>query len=180
MSDGIHLADAQLPSGLRLYAIGDVHGRADLLKQMHARIMEEIGRDRPADWRIVHLGDYIDRGAQSRQVIDLLANLAADPRIVALRGNHDQSFIDFLADPRDAYLFTRFGGVQTAESYGVTADFGSLGGRERAHAALTEAVPTEHRDFLGALPHSVAFGDFFFATPAFARAWRWSASLLKT
>ena len=78
---GIHLHDAQAPAGLRLYAVGDVHGRLDLLGAMHVAIAAEIARDRPADWRIVHLGDYIDRGPDSRGVLDfVIAVQAEEPR----------------------------------------------------------------------------------------------------
>ena len=69
---GVNFLDAAAPEGMRLYAIGDVHGRFDLLREMHARIRGEIMRDRPADWRIIHVGDYVDRGPQSREVIELL------------------------------------------------------------------------------------------------------------
>ena len=62
MTEGIHFDEARGPEGIRLYAIGDVHGRLDLLERMHAAIRADIERDRPADWRIIHLGDYVDRG----------------------------------------------------------------------------------------------------------------------
>ena len=65
---GIHFLDAKGPDGMRLYAIGDVHGRLDLLRAMHEAITAEIERDRPADWRIIHLGDYVDRGPDSKGV----------------------------------------------------------------------------------------------------------------
>ena len=82
---GVHFLDAAAPEGMRLYAIGDVHGRFDLLREMHARIRGEIVRDRPADWRIIHVGDYVDRGPQSREVIELLLELTrSDPHVVAL------------------------------------------------------------------------------------------------
>jgi len=148
---------------MRLYAIGDVHGRFDCLSAMHALIAAEIARDRPADWRVIHLGDYVDRGPQSRQVLDFLAEATARaPRNVALMGNHDQGFLDFLANPADAQLFLRYGGFDTAASYGVVLDTVTEEALRRSHAELVAALPAAHLRFLRDLPRSMSFGDFFF------------------
>jgi serine/threonine protein phosphatase 1 len=167
---GVHFLDAKAPPGMRLYAIGDVHGRLDLLERMHEAIAAEIARDRPDDWRVVHLGDYVDRGPASKGVLDLVADLTArDPRMIALAGNHDIGMLDFLASPATDGLFIRFGGIETARSYGVhlapsagrVVAMGEAALRE-GHAALREAVPESHLDLLGALPRCAEFGDFFF------------------
>ncbi|HEV7253758.1 MAG TPA: metallophosphoesterase family protein [Mesorhizobium sp.] len=148
---------------MRLYAIGDVHGRLDLLRQMHERINDDLARRPPADWRVIHLGDYIDRGPESKGVLDrLIAARDRDPRHVALMGNHDAGFIEFLRDPDAAGLFARFGGEDTARSYGVALDFGSSERFRAGHAALLRAVPADHIAFLLGLELSVSFGDFFF------------------
>lgn len=161
--NGIHFLDARGPQGLRLYAIGDVHGRLDLLAGMHREIAAEIGRDAPADWRIVHLGDYVDRGPDSAGVIDfLIAARERDPRNLMLAGNHDVGFLDFLAEPLVDGLFTRNGGPRTALSYGVELDLASQAALRPGHAALVEAVPPAHVAFLRSLGYSLAFGDFFF------------------
>ena len=160
---GISFLDARGPEGVVLYAIGDVHGRLDLLAEMHARIAAEIMRLKPADWRIVHLGDYVDRGPDSRGVIEFLVRRTAmDSRIVSLAGNHDIGFLDFLAEPQPDELFATNGGDETARSYGVELDFTGMAGFRRSAQALAAAVPQSHRDFLQALKFSVAFGDFFF------------------
>ncbi|RUW71628.1 MULTISPECIES: metallophosphoesterase [unclassified Mesorhizobium] len=166
---GIHYLDARGPEGMRLYAIGDVHGRLDLLAAMHRRIESELEYKPTADWRVIHLGDYTDRGPDSRGVIDFLIDARArDPRHLTLTGNHDVGFLDFLAEPDADGLFMRYGGIQTAQSYGVTlpAASGWFGTAETAlregHATLVAAVPQAHVDFLRSLPFSVAFGDFFF------------------
>lgn len=159
----VSLDDARTPDGLRLYAIGDVHGRLDLLTALHTLIRAEIDRDRPKDWRIVHLGDYVDRGPDSRGVIDFLIEATADPRIVALAGNHDEGFLRFLADPEDGGLFINNGGAETARSYGVTAGFGSAGMRRATRNALLAAMPEAHRAFLTDLPDCFVCGDYFLA-----------------
>lgn len=148
---------------MRLYAIGDVHGRLDLLSGLHRRIRAEIEHDRPADWRIIHLGDYIDRGPDSRGVLDFLIDLTgSDRRIVALAGNHDLGLPWFLSAPRHNTLFTRHGGAATAASYGVTADFDDNAAARETARRLQAAIPEAHTRFLLDLPLSVSFGDFFF------------------
>ena len=165
---GIHFLDAHAPDGIRIYAIGDVHGRLDLLAAMHHRIESELEWKPAHDWRVIHLGDYVDRGPDSKGVIDLLIEARArDPRHLMLAGNHDIGFLDFLETPDPDGLFMRYGGVQTALSYGVslTADaswFGKAETVKRGHAALVAAVPQSHVDFLRSLTFSVSFGDFFF------------------
>lgn len=153
---------------MRLYAIGDVHGRLDLLAAMHQRIQSELEWQPAPDWRVIHLGDYVDRGPDSKGVIDFLIEAQArDPRHLMLAGNHDMGFLDFLETPDPEGLFMRYGGVQTALSYGVslTAEaswFAKTETMRRGHAALLEAVPKSHVDFLRSLPFSMTFRDFFF------------------
>lgn len=154
---------ARGPDKLRVYAIGDVHGRLDLLQEMHRHIHMENLRSPPVDWVVVHLGDYVDRGLQSRGVVDFLINgQRKNHRMLALAGNHDVGFVDFL-DTGDAYsLFARCGGHQTGLSYGVNIDFSSERSIASGREALKNAVPKSHVDFLKRLPRSVVFGDFFF------------------
>lgn len=160
---GIHFLDARAPDGMRLYAIGDVHGRFDLLSAMHDVIGEEIARDRPTDWRIIHLGDYVDRGPDSKGVLEFLVRRKAeDEHIVTLAGNHDVGFLEFLDTPDSRGLFANWGGDATARSYGVEADFRDPLRFYNAHAALSRAMPTRHRRFLETLDFSASFGDFFF------------------
>jgi serine/threonine protein phosphatase 1 len=160
---GIHFLDAKGPDGARLYAIGDVHGRPDLLAEMHARIRAEIIRDRPRDWRIIHLGDYVDRGPDSKGVLDLLvAAREADRRVVTLAGNHDVGFLEFLAHPSPKGLFALFGGPETARSYSVELDLTDPRRFREGSEALVRAIPPAHVALLRTLEFSCTFGDFFF------------------
>lgn len=160
---GIHLTGAKTPEGMRLFAVGDVHGRLDLLEAMLARIEANLSARPPADWRIVLLGDYIDRGPDSSGVLELLRRRrAADPRLVLLCGNHDAGLLSFLARPATHTLFAGHGGRDTALSYGVEADFGSEPLAQAARDALLAAIPREHLDLLRSLALSASFGDFFF------------------
>lgn len=161
--EGVHFHDARGPEGMRLYAIGDVHGRLDLLAAMHARIWDEIERDRPTDWRIIHVGDYVDRGPDSKGVLDfLVAGSARDERVMALKGNHDQGFQDFLDGNARSHLFVDFGGETTCRSYGVAPDFSSQAALRATRTKLAKAMPHDHRVFLESLATSLEFGDFFF------------------
>ncbi|CDX43616.1 Bis(5'nucleosyl)-tetraphosphatase, ApaH [Mesorhizobium sp. SOD10] len=165
---GIHYLDARGPDGMRLYAIGDVHGRQDLLAAMHRRIASELEYAPGSDWRIIHLGDYVDRGPDSKGVIDMLIEAQKrDARNIMLAGNHDIGMLEFLADGEPDGLFMNYGGVQTAQSYGVDLLrdahwYGKAEAIAREHVALAKAVPRSHIDFLQSLTFSATFGDFFF------------------
>lgn len=163
VADGVHFLDAAAPKGLRLYAIGDVHGCARMLAEMHALIRGEIMRDRPADWRVIHLGDYVDRGPDSRGAVDLLARASRDDaRFIALAGNHDLGLLDFLREPDPHGMFALNGGRETVRSYGVAHDPADPAAAIACRDALGAAMPEPHLRFLRGLTRSVAFGDFFF------------------
>ena len=147
-----------------LYVIPDIHGQLEMLHIALARIESEAGRDA----QIVFLGDYVDRGADSRGVLDLLMSGQAQGRNwVTLRGNHDQMFVDFLnsqdldhprfSKPHHTWLHPRLGGVETLASYGVTASE-----RRPAHADAVAAVPPEHRNWLENLPYHHVVDELLF------------------
>lgn len=159
------LGEARTPPGMRLYAIGDVHGCDDLLAEVHAAIEEELRR-RPAEThRIVHVGDYVDRGPKSAAAVARLLRLTEkDARVICLSGNHEDTLIRFLDDPDDwAPTFLGYGGVATMESYGVDAEraYGA-GGLEQLRDALASAMPAAHQAFLRNLKLSVRLGDYLF------------------
>lgn len=157
---------AAVPDGMRLYAVGDIHGRDDLLANMLARI-EADAHNRPAIHNtIIFLGDYIDRGLQSRQVLDRLTRWSmAGFETVFLKGNHEAAMLEFLRDANFGRTWKYYGGLETLHSYGITdltlsdtpSDF------ERARDHLRRALPPAHRQFLESLRISIEFGDYFFA-----------------
>ena len=160
---GITLTDAKGPEGIRLYAIGDVHGRLDLLQDMHGLIRADIDRHPTHDWRIIHLGDYIDRGPDSKGVLDFLIHASRhDPRILSLIGNHDDGFLHYLATGDTNGIFALHGGSDTARSYGVEVDYTDPASAKAAYPQLLNAIPQAHIDYIRSMPSSVSFGDFFF------------------
>lgn len=162
MADSIGLSEARAPQGMRIYAIGDVHGCIDQLGRMHDLIGGELDRDPPDDWRIVHLGDYVDRGPDTRAVLEFLSKaVARDARIVALRGNHDQGMLDFLDHGEWNGIFANNGGDATGRSYGLEMEFLPQTARTES-ARLAAAMPPAHRAFLQDLRFSLTLGDYFF------------------
>ena len=146
----------------RVYVIGDIHGRSDLLDRMIEQIEQDLKRSPVADSLTVTLGDYVDRGPDSRGVLDRLANDPFPTRYIALKGNHEALFEAFLSDPTVASQWRRFGGLETLHSYGVSVAAVMVGkGFEEASAALRYAVPEEHFRFLGSLQLATSVGDYF-------------------
>jgi serine/threonine protein phosphatase 1 len=145
---------------MQSYAIGDIHGHLALLQAAHARIDADKARYGQPDAPIIHIGDLVDRGPDSRGVIDYLARgVAAGRPWVVLKGNHDRMFTTFLDNPgaqdpglRSAYsyLHPAIGGSATLRAYGVA----NAGDRPLApvHAEAAAAVPQAHRDFLTSRP----------------------------
>lgn len=145
----------------RLYAIGDVHGRLDLLERAIRAIERDVA-ERGGMALTVTLGDYIDRGPQSRGVIECLADNPFATPYVALKGNHEALLEAFLADPAVGSHWRRLGGLETIASFGVPVQQLMLGRNyEEAAARLREALTPQHLDFLAALKTSVVVGRYF-------------------
>ena len=158
------LATARGPEELRLYAIGDVHGRLDLLRDIHARIAADLVARPCRRFRVVHCGDYIDRGPESRGVVDHLIEFCADGDAVCLAGNHDLYPLAFLRRPdRAGDHWLSFGGVETLASYGVES-WGRRGPRpfRDIRDDFDDAIPESHRTFFESLPLIERHGDFLF------------------
>jgi serine/threonine protein phosphatase 1 len=162
----VYLGKATAPEGLRLYAIGDVHGCDDLLADVHERVAADLEHSPPPDHRIIHVGDYVDRGPDSAGVVERLARQSArDSQVVCLRGNHEQMLLDFLADPKGAGpIWLDNGGAETLASYGVADSVFGVFRRRLSAAArdLGAAMPEYHCAFLENLLPYARFGDFVF------------------
>jgi serine/threonine protein phosphatase 1 len=161
------------PEGWCLYAIGDVHGESRCLETLLSVIAADH-RQRFGDSGeqpvLVFLGDYVDRGPDSRGVLDILCRLAtADagghgPACRFLGGNHEAALLDFLADPVAGAEWLSYGGAETLASYGVRASTGIFDPvRCRAlRDRLAERLPASHRVFLDRLEPMVTLGDYVF------------------
>lgn len=160
---------------MRTYAIGDIHGHLNLLQDLHARIAADQcacgdAQSPQGPAPIVHVGDLVDRGPDSRGVVEYLrAGMASGANWVVLKGNHDRMFLGFVADinhhdeglRRDlSWLHPRLGGAATLASYGVP------NAAERpippVHREAQALVPQQHRAFIAALPNRFQRGDVIY------------------
>jgi serine/threonine protein phosphatase 1 len=164
MSLSSNLDHPALPAGQVLYAVGDIHGRLDLLH----RLLEQIEADASARAEarvcsLVFLGDYVDRGPDSRGVVaELLARRPQTFDTHFLKGNHEALLLDFLEDARHLDQWLVNGGEATMRSYGVDTD-GLERGRARPEMwrrAFAELLPPAHLHFFRNLKLSVSFGDY--------------------
>jgi serine/threonine protein phosphatase 1 len=152
---------ASLPPQTRIYAVGDIHGRSDLLTEVLARIDEDLER-RPIEFPMeVYLGDYIDRGADSKTVIDMLAVRLVRNRAICLRGNHEALMEAFLEDPSGLRPWLPVGASQTLASYGIRPPF-QVEAAVELRQALIDALPRTHELFFRCLHNSFSCGDFLF------------------
>lgn len=152
-----------LPAGVRIYAVGDIHGCLGLLNELLARIEADIS-SRPTTRPVyVFLGDYIDRGRSSRGTIDRLIKHAEDHDSVFLRGNHEQIAIKCLSERSLFDHWMRLGGIETLSSYEIAPEM-LMNGRQivELQAAFHQALPQAHFRFFRGLQNSYTSGDFFF------------------
>jgi serine/threonine protein phosphatase 1 len=154
---------AKVPPGRRIYAIGDVHGRADLLERTISDIDQHRHAYPVANSVEIMLGDYIDRGPRSDEVIELLASRRVHGQTICLLGNHETYLLDFLKDPTSLAEWQRYGGLETLMSYGLAPSLNPTADQQKQlAAALAERLPGHHYDFLTTLPLSFNCGDYFF------------------
>ncbi len=155
------------PAQQRIHAIGDIHGRLDLLTVLHADIRAHR-EAKPHDGTdvVVYLGDYVDRGPYSREVIEyLLGDPLPGFTAVHLMGNHDEAMLKFLEDVSIGPSWASFGGESTLLSYGVRTTPDMIGMRrfESMRQQLVAKMPASHVAFLRGLELSYQAGDYLFA-----------------
>lgn len=156
------VANATTPADMRVYAIGDVHGRDDLLQEL-ATLIERDLRSSPATATTVFLGDYVDRGPNSAAVLERLAGGRFPTSLRALRGNHEEMLLHFLEDAEALGDWKRYGGLETLNSYRVDVGPAMRGeGYENARKAFLAEFPSAHLRFLRDTQLSLTIGDYFF------------------
>lgn len=156
-----------VPYGLIIYAIGDIHGRLDLLEALLDKIRRDARDRQKTGDRIllVTLGDYVDRGRDSRGVLEYLRTLEIENGdVCCLLGNHEDSLLSFLENPSNGLNWLKYGGLETIRSYGVHVPDGAPEtlDRFRLSHAFGMAFPEEHRHFLQQLPVQTVCGDYLF------------------
>ena len=147
-----------VPDGIKLYAIGDIHGALEQLKALLGLIEKDA--DGLENATLIFLGDYVDRGHDSCGVLDLLIDLQTrQTTSVFLKGNHEAAMLDFLSDPEDLPQWLDWGGEETLASYNINP----VGYSPRSlSTSLSKELPAPHLKFLKNLPLIHEVGDYLF------------------
>jgi serine/threonine protein phosphatase 1 len=155
--------ERRVPDGMRVYCVGDIHGRDDLLRQVAKHVEADLEPCSFDEAVTVFVGDYVDRGLGSMRVVEQLARGEWPTPMIALAGNHEDLLMAFLEDEGVLEAWRSLGGLETLHSYGVNLgpamakrDFGAV------QAAFAACFPEPHRQFLERLKVSTTIGDYFF------------------
>ncbi len=153
-----------IPLGHRVYAVGDVHGHDALLGELLATIEADIATREAAEVTIVFLGDLIDRGPSSAEVVERLrCYRPLGIRVEFLTGNHEEVLLRILDGDGDLIAnWLRFGGAQCARSYGIRPSSLARMSPDKAIAALRSAIPATHQAFVASFADSLRAGDYYF------------------
>ncbi|RJY10248.1 serine/threonine protein phosphatase [Aurantiacibacter aquimixticola] len=154
----------RVPKGERVYAVGDIHGCADLFGELIDTIESEIAEAETDGTicRIVLLGDLVDRGPDSAGVIDLARRWAKKRDVRILCGNHEEMFLDSFEDTDTLRHFLRHGGRETLLSYGVDRKALVRSEIDEVQQMMLDAVPKKHRKFVSGFEDMVQIGDYVF------------------
>lgn len=157
-------AEPSIPPGFRVYAVGDVHGRLDLLDELLQRIESDRGQRGRAKTVMVFLGDLIDRGPDSARVIERLRTYAPKgARLVFLSGNHEEVLVRLVrGESRHMRDWLRFGGAECARSYGINPSSLMRLDPHRAVRVLRDKIPASHRTFLESFVDTFRLGSYLF------------------
>lgn len=152
------------PVGYRAYAVGDIHGRLDLLDMLLARIAADIASRSPSKNLVIFLGDLIDRGPQSAQVIERLRTWRLETvETIFLCGNHEEVFLRVLSGERGLLSdWLKYGGMECLESYDIPVMQISSKSEDEALAFIRKAIPSQHREFVSNFSDTLRFGDYLF------------------
>ncbi|MCY4148338.1 MAG: metallophosphoesterase family protein [Gammaproteobacteria bacterium] len=156
----MHYKTHSVPDDTHVYAIGDIHGRVDLLAKMLDMIRHDVAGETANRRVLVFLGDYVDRGLQSRQVIDLLLSGPMPGfEAVFLKGNHDELLLAYLEDESVGEYWFSVGGDATLLSYGIACRSGQV---TNSWKQFQNVLPASHRSFLSGLSSMHVEGDYAF------------------
>jgi len=161
----VQAAPASLPEEQRVYAIGDIHGRLDLLEILMHRIAMDDQQRPPAKTKVIFLGDLVDRGPDSKGVIDYVIKLSktgVDLRFIA--GNHEEIFLKTITEPSEKLtrFFYRIGGQETILSYGIDRAELAMMTMEELTARIPTIVPQSHVRFLTEMEDRIEIGGYLF------------------
>lgn len=152
----------RLPPGERIYAIGDIHGRLDLFYELLVKINADLATRPAMRTRCIVLGDVIDRGPRSRDLLELLSGID-DPNLLVLKGNHEAALIDVRHGDHDAALmWAAFGGLATLASFGVDVDSIDPDDSAAIIAIVRRVITDDVAMWLERLPVSFTAGNYFF------------------
>jgi len=159
-------SEPTVPENTRIYAIGDIHGRAELLQEIRSRVVDDAERAAPGTKKIVvYLGDYVDRGLDSQGVLDALLDPLEGFDSIHLKGNHEDALLNYLDDYTQGNRWFPIGGDATVLSYGVRVPRGLSPSEREAHlwSEFQEKLPAKHIEFMRNLDFMYRAGDYLFA-----------------
>jgi serine/threonine protein phosphatase 1 len=151
-----------IPEGERVYAVGDVHGRADLFAALAAAIDADDAARGPASTTVILLGDLVDRGPDSAGVIAQAREWGERRTVRLIAGNHEEMFLDSFEKREVLRHFLRYGGRETVLSYPVDLTEWNSADMEEAQALMAAAVPAEDLDYLARAEDMILIGDYLF------------------
>jgi serine/threonine protein phosphatase 1 len=153
---------AALPEGTRAYALGDIHGRADLFAALIAGVDADDAARGSADTTVILLGDLVDRGPDSAGVIALARDWQARRPVRILMGNHEEMFLEALEDAEVLRHFLRYGGRETLLSYPIDPEAYTRADLAETQALARAAIPAEDLEFIRTFEDSITLGDYLF------------------
>lgn len=151
-----------VPAGERIYAIGDIHGRLDLFEALIEAIERDDREAPPAATTVILLGDLVDRGPASAQVVARARDWQARRTVRVLAGNHEEMFLDSFEDIEILRHFLKHGGRETLLSYGYDQQAYDRATLEEVQHTMAQLVPQHERDFIAAFESCIVAGDYLF------------------
>lgn len=157
---------AQVPSGQRVYAVGDIHGRADLFTALIDAIEDDDRRRNsertPADTTMILLGDLVDRGPDSAAVLARAQAWQHARQVRILCGNHEEMLLESLADLDTLRAYLRHGGYETVLSFGIDRDTYDTATFEELQALMGRHIPAATVAFIRSFEEQILIGDYLF------------------